>query len=57
MFFQEAPAETFNYLVFGYAVILGTMALFVASLLIRFKNLRRDLELLDELGSRGGRVS
>ena len=51
MFFQEAPAETFNYLVFGYAVILGTMALFVASLLIRFKNLRRDLELLDELGS------
>ena len=51
MFFQEAPAETFNYMVFGFAVILGSMGLFVVSLVIRFRNLRRDLEVLDEVQS------
>ena len=49
MFFQEAPADTFNYMVLGFAVILGTMGLHVASLLVRFRNLRRDLEVLDEV--------
>jgi hypothetical protein len=49
MFFQEAPAETFNYMVLGFAVILGTMGLHVVSLLVRFRNLRRDLEVLDEV--------
>lgn len=51
MMLQEAPAETFGYMLFGYAVILGTMALFVVSLISRFRNLRRDLEVLDEVES------
>jgi hypothetical protein len=49
MLLQEAPAETFGYMVFGYAVILGTMALFIVSLISRHRNLRRDLEVLDQV--------
>ena len=49
MFFQEGPADTFNYMVFGYAVILITMALYLVSLKVRSNNLEKDLELLEEL--------
>ncbi|HET7011427.1 MAG TPA: hypothetical protein VFI11_11695 [Anaerolineales bacterium] len=52
MIFQEGPAETLNYMILGYAVILGAMALFVISLIVRFRNLRKDVELLDELEKR-----
>jgi hypothetical protein len=55
MFLLEGPAQTFNYMVFGYAVILGSMALHVVSLLVRFRNLRRDLEVLDEVQPLGRR--
>jgi hypothetical protein len=55
MFFQEAPAETFNYMVFGFAVILGSMALHMLSLWVRQRNLRRDLEVLDEIRPRDRR--
>ncbi len=49
MFLQEAPAETFNYMAFGFIVILGTMGLYILSLINRYRNLERDMELLDEL--------
>ena len=49
MFFQEGPAQTLGYMVLGYAVILGTMALFIASLIVRFRSLRLDMNALDEL--------
>jgi hypothetical protein len=49
---QEPPADTLNYMILGFAVILGTMAVFVASLIVRFRNLHREVELLDELESR-----
>ncbi|MEW6568421.1 MAG: hypothetical protein AB1449_09715 [Chloroflexota bacterium] len=48
----DAPANTFDFMVLGYAVILGTIALFLASLVIRFRNLRQDLEVLEGLESR-----
>ncbi len=47
MFFQEAPADTFKYMVLGYGVIFATMGLFIASIVVRFRNLGRDLESLD----------
>jgi hypothetical protein len=56
MMLQETPAETFGYLVLGYAVILGTMGLFVASLVSRFRNLRKDLELLEEIEHLGAKT-
>jgi hypothetical protein len=56
MMLQETPAETFGYMVVGYAVILGTMGLFVASLISRFRNLRKDLELLEEIEHLGAKT-
>ena len=51
---QQAPAETFSYMVLGFGVILGTIALFLASLIVRRRNLRRDLAVLEELDGQGG---
>jgi hypothetical protein len=48
MLFQESPADTFNFMVLGFGVILGSMALFLVSFFIRFRNLRRELEYLEE---------
>ncbi|HLF37911.1 MAG TPA: hypothetical protein VI520_08260 [Anaerolineales bacterium] len=49
MMLQEATPDTLGYMLFGYGVILGTMALFALSLVSRFRNLRRDLELMEEV--------
>jgi hypothetical protein len=49
MFIQEAPADTFGYMLFGYAVILVTMAFYIVSLRVRSNNLQKDLELLTEI--------
>ncbi len=49
MFLQDAPADTLNYMILGFAVILGAMALYNLSLWIRTRNARRDLAALGEL--------
>ena len=49
MFLQETPPDTFGYMAFGFAVILGTIALYLISLRSRKRNLERDLELIDEI--------
>lgn len=49
MFFQEAPADTFSYMVLGFGVIFAVMGLFIASLVVRFRNLNRDLKLIDDI--------
>jgi hypothetical protein len=49
MVLQQGPADTINYMIMGFAVILGTMAFFVLSLIIRFQNLRKDQTVLDEI--------
>ena len=49
MMFQEGPADTLNYMIAGYAVILGTMGLYIVSLIMRFRSLRQDEALLDEI--------
>ena len=45
---QEAPAETTNYMIAGYTVIFGVMFLYLVSLYIRQRNLKQDLEVLEE---------
>lgn len=47
MLLQEAPVSTFNYMFLGFIAILGIMALFLISLVVRFRNLYRDLEQLE----------
>jgi hypothetical protein len=49
MFIQQGPAQTFNYMVMGFAVILGVMAAYIASFIIRARNMRRDLTVLEEI--------
>jgi hypothetical protein len=46
---QIAPADTVSFMLLGYAVILGSMGLYIVSLWIRFRNARRDLSLLTEI--------
>lgn len=47
MLLQETPVNTFNYMLLGFIAILGIMALFLVSLVVRFRNLYRDLEQLE----------
>jgi hypothetical protein len=46
---QQAPAETTRYMVAGYTVIFSVMLLYIISLIIRRRNLKRDLEILNEM--------
>ncbi|HEX9595766.1 MAG TPA: hypothetical protein VF982_02710 [Anaerolineales bacterium] len=41
--------DTTAYLILGYAVIFGALALHLASLRLRRRNLERDLEVLEEI--------
>jgi len=51
MFLQDGPADTLNYMILGFSVILGAMGLFILGLWIRFRNARRDLAALAEVES------
>jgi hypothetical protein len=49
LFLQEGPAQTTAYMVAGYIVIFGVMLIYLASLIVRKRNLNQDLELLQDL--------
>ena len=49
MFFQEATPATSGYMIAGYAVAFIVMALYVASIYLRGRNLNRDIDMLNEL--------
>ena len=49
MFFLETPPNTSSYMVAGYAVAFGVMLIYVVSLFIRSRNLKRDLSTLEEM--------
>ena len=46
---MDAPADTLNYMLAGYGVIFGLMAVYIASLIVRWRNMRKDETLLNEL--------
>lgn len=46
---QEGPAETTNYMIMGYTVIFVVLGLYLVSLYIRNRNLKRDAEFYQEL--------
>lgn len=41
--------ETTNYMIAGYAVIFGVMLVYLISLFVRWRNLKQDVQLLQEL--------
>lgn len=49
MFFQQGPAQTLDYMLLGFGVIFGVMGLYILNLILRFRNLQRDEELLSEI--------
>ena len=49
MFFQETTPDTSDYMIAGYAIAFLVMALYVASIYLRSRNLRRDMTTLEEL--------
>ena len=49
MFLMETTPDTSIYMIAGYAVAFGVMLIYVASLAIRFRDLRRELSALEEL--------
>ena len=51
-FMQQAPAETTRYMIAGYSVIFSIMLLYVISLFVRRRNLKRDLQVLNEMESK-----
>jgi hypothetical protein len=50
---QQAPAETFNYMVMGFSLILGVTFLYILSIIIRIRNFKRDLPMLKEVDEKG----
>jgi hypothetical protein len=49
MFLLETTPDTSIYMIAGYAVAFGVMLIYVASMAIRSRNLKRDLSSLEEL--------
>ena len=47
--FQDAPADTTNYMIAGYTIIFGVMLIYLFSLLVRQRNLQKDMEVLEEI--------
>lgn len=51
MLFQQTTPDTLNYFIAGYVVFFGVMLLYLVSFFLRFKNLKADLEVLQEIES------
>ena len=49
MFFLETPPDTSGYMIAGYAIAFVVMLIYVASLILRYRNLNRDLSMLEEM--------
>jgi TRAP-type C4-dicarboxylate transport system permease small subunit len=48
----DQPAQTLNYMIAGYAVIFSFMLIYLASLIVRWRNARQDLQTLEDLEAR-----
>jgi hypothetical protein len=49
MFFQEPPPDTSGYMIAGYIIAFVVMGIYLLSLVVRWRNLTRDLEALGKL--------
>lgn len=46
---MEGPANTLNYMIAGYVVIFSVMTLYLGSLVIRWRNLHQDEQMLEQI--------
>jgi len=49
LFMQQGPANTVNYMIAGYVVIFSVILIYLVSLAIRNRNLKQDLEVLEDV--------
>lgn len=49
MFLDQGPIELTGYMIAGYAVIFGVMLIYLISLFVRTMNLKRDIEVLEDI--------
>ncbi len=49
IFLQQAPPDTFAYMLGGYLVIFGVMLFYLVTLILRSRSLNQDLEILEDL--------
>jgi hypothetical protein len=49
MLFEQMTPDTVKYMIAGYVVIFGVMAIYLVSLFLRWRNLRRNLQTLEEM--------
>ena len=49
MFLQTPTPDTSGYMIAGYAIAFIVMALYVASLYLRNRNLKQDMDTLEEM--------
>lgn len=49
MLFQQITPDTLNYMIGGFVVFFIVMIAYLASYFMRFKNLKQDLEVLQEI--------
>ena len=49
MFFQDPTPDTSGYMIAGFAVAFLVMALYVASLYLRERNLKQEMTILQEM--------
>ena len=57
MFFQSSIPDTSEYMILGYTVSFLVIGLYVLSLYIRTRNLKRDLTTLEEMDDQVDQVS
>ena len=50
-YFQEGSADTTNFMIAGYVIIFGVMLIYLVSLLVRQRNLQKDMQVLEEIQS------
>lgn len=48
-FFQEPTPDTSGYMIVGYIIAFAVMGIYVASLIIRWRNLNQDQQLLEQM--------
>ena len=53
---QDVPLETTHYMIAGYAVIFTIMLLYLASLFIRSRNLKQDMQVLQQIEAQESRI-
>ena len=54
MLLQQPTPDTLNYMLLGYAILLGLPILYVISFVLRQRNLEKDVELIEALKDEKG---